>query len=511
MRTQRIQKLVRNKMWKYIAVPLLAFVALSSWGLSSPVGSSPDDNFHLASIWCGQGERQGLCEDIPGTTEAKLLPMQLAISTCYAYKPEVSGSCQTDMYGEETTLVKFGPGNFEGLYPPFFYWVMSFFAGSNVALSVVMMRLFNSFLFVGLVSVTYFLVPQRIKRPVLWGGIVSSVPLALFIIPSTNPSSWAVASAATLWALLIGFLKSDLIKSRIIFASLALLSTIIGAGSRADSAIFSIIAVVVAIIIAVENYKKLNFFSIAVILAIVSVSVYFYLNAGQSQAVASGLAPNLEASGIQQKIHLFVANILQVPTIWAGILGSWGLGWLDTTLPFIVQIFSFTIFAGLAFWGLGLIQRTKLDKVRKLLAVSLLFFALYLYPTVVLVQTGAIAGGYFQPRYILPLGIIFLSLLLLGSTDQNQKQRINRPQSLAIVIALSVANVFALHTNMRRYLSGTDHVSWNLNSMVEWWWEIPIQPMTIWIIGSLSFSLLLFAAFPIWRYSGNTKKLVLLS
>ena len=36
-------------------VPLLAILALACWALASPVGSSPDDNFHLASIWCAGG------------------------------------------------------------------------------------------------------------------------------------------------------------------------------------------------------------------------------------------------------------------------------------------------------------------------------------------------------------------------------------------------------------------------------------------------------------------------
>ena len=42
-----------------IAAPVALFVALGSWVLASPVGSSPDDDYHMASIWCGQGVREG--------------------------------------------------------------------------------------------------------------------------------------------------------------------------------------------------------------------------------------------------------------------------------------------------------------------------------------------------------------------------------------------------------------------------------------------------------------------
>ena len=35
----------------------LALVAVGlAWSLASPAGSSPDDDFHLASIWCATGD-----------------------------------------------------------------------------------------------------------------------------------------------------------------------------------------------------------------------------------------------------------------------------------------------------------------------------------------------------------------------------------------------------------------------------------------------------------------------
>ena len=45
-----------------VLAPLAILLALLSWGLSSPPGSSPDDDYHLASIWCAAGEVDGRCE-----------------------------------------------------------------------------------------------------------------------------------------------------------------------------------------------------------------------------------------------------------------------------------------------------------------------------------------------------------------------------------------------------------------------------------------------------------------
>lgn len=486
----------KKSFWRYAIVPILGFIALATWGLSSPVGSSPDDNFHLVSIWCGQGERAGYCEKIPHEPELRAVPMWVSGAACYAYNPEASSECQTEHYGEPTQLVNVDYGNFNNIYPPVFYWVMSLFVGSNTIVSVLAMRLLNTLLFVGMVTVTYFLIPQRYKKPMLWGALLASVPLGLFVIPSTNPSSWAITSATTLWALLIGFVETNRSVKKYILGGLSLAATVIGAGARADSAIFSAIAVCVVIIISRKKVMNDRWLSVFIFATILFICAAFYLNAGQTEAAASGLGEG-NSGNISQKIYLTIVNLLQVPMIWTGILGSWGLGWLDTTLPHIVEVSSFVIFAGMAFWGLGLPQRNKKDLLYKLISVTLLFSALWFYPTAVLVQTGAMAGGYFQPRYILPLAIMFLGILLIGENAETA-DRITRPQKLLIILSLGVANAVSLHSNMRRYITGTDLQGWNLNSHIEWWWNLPFSPMTIWIVGSIAFFAVLYCTFPIF-------------
>ncbi|HTN56981.1 MAG TPA: hypothetical protein VL043_01815, partial [Protaetiibacter sp.] len=67
-----------------------------------------------------------------------------------------------------------------------------------------------------------------------------------------------------------------------------------------------------------------------------------------------------------------------------------------------------------------------------------------------------------------------------------------RGQLLLVAAMLSIANGVALHTNMRRYLTGIDAGSVNLNTGIEWWWNVPFSPMAVWIIGSLAYAALLF-------------------
>jgi len=44
-----------------VAGLVCVLVALGAWSVASPVGASPDEDYHLVSIWCSHGERPGLC------------------------------------------------------------------------------------------------------------------------------------------------------------------------------------------------------------------------------------------------------------------------------------------------------------------------------------------------------------------------------------------------------------------------------------------------------------------
>jgi hypothetical protein len=358
-------------------------------------------------------------------------------------------------------------GNFNHVYPPFFYWFMSLFTGPNTIISVLLMRIINAAIFIGMLSFTYWMVPERLKRPVLWGAVFTSVPLALFVIPSTNPSSWAVTSAATLWALLIALYEATTSRRRVLAGGLALVAAVIGSGARADAAIFNV-------------------------LAIVLLSAAFYLSAGQSLAAAEGL--NGTPPSLSERIYLLVVNVLQVPMIWSGVFGSWGLGWLDTAMPAVVSVGSVVIVAGLAFWGVGIRQISREDSIRKALVVLGVFAAFWMYPTLVLVQTGAMAGGYFQPRYVLPVAIVLLGVTLVGAR-MGSAFELSTPQRVAVIFFMAVANSMAIHANMRRYITGTDHQNWNLSVNAEWWWPGAwFGPMVLWAVSSLAFFAVLWIA-----------------
>ena len=116
-------KTIQQRAWAIIAL-VAAFVSLGAWALSSPIGSSPDDDYHNASIWCGQGFREGLCEEGSEDGAVVVATTLIANSACFAFHPELSGACPQSSEPTETFR-----SNADGGYPPVFYWSMSWYHG----------------------------------------------------------------------------------------------------------------------------------------------------------------------------------------------------------------------------------------------------------------------------------------------------------------------------------------------------------------------------------------------
>jgi hypothetical protein len=463
-----------------VLIPLLAVVSLISWGLSSAIASSPDDDFHLASIWCGHGPDGVNCA--PGDADDEMSVPQVLneAALCFAYHPDEDAGCTwSDL--SHSDLISTDRGNFAGQYPPVFYWTMSWFAGPDFEASVITMRVVNSVIFVGLVTLLFFLLPRMRRTPLIWSLVVTAVPLGMFLIPSTNPSSWALLSGATLWVALVGYFESSGWR-RIALGVFAVLAMIMGAGSRADSAVYVVVAVAVAVVLTFERSRRYLLLAILPV-AIVAIAGLFYLSSGQAGAAGEGLTnegPNA-APGIADILQRFVGNTALIPGLWAGIFGiGFGLGWLDTPVPAAASALAFGAFIITVF--VGLVR----GSARKWIAAGLVFLAAWLFPTYILVRTGAIVGAFVQPRYVMPLLIVLVGVLLIGIAE---RARLSLPQRVLIVAGLALANGLTLWINLRRYVTGLDFPSLDLDNGREWWWtNLAFTPMTVLIVGTLAFT-----------------------
>jgi hypothetical protein len=126
--------------------------------------------------------------------------------------------------------------------------------------------------------------------------------------------------------------------------------------------------------------------------------------------------------------------------------------------------------------------------VRKTIVVAAVVGILLAIPLYVLQSGGDVVGDQVQPRYLLPLVVLLAGLLLL--TTPSRPIVLTLAQRVTIIVALSGSQFIALHLNLRRYVTGIDQSGPNLDAGVEWWWQGPIGPNAVWLLGSLAYTLL---------------------
>ncbi|AMB57834.1 hypothetical protein AWU67_01965 [Microterricola viridarii] len=470
-------------MWRgglaLVAIPLLLLVALGAWAVASPAGSSPDDDFHMTSIWCGAGERPGFCESVPGVPNERAVPaLVLEAADCFKANPNISAACQASDPAHPDALVQTARGNFVGAYPTVFYSVMAPFVGADVTASVVTMRVVNVVLFLAIGTALYLLLPARRRPTLMLAWLIGLVPLGIFLITSTNPSGWAVISAGTVWLATLGFFESTRWRAAGL-AVLAGIGVVMGAGARADAAIYAGIAIVLATLLAFDGRSRTFWLKTIVSVGLGLLAVALFLSSRQGSIASTGFSGHSSPASVPT-IDLIVGNLQEVPELWAGAFGFWGLGWLDTIMPAAVWVTAGAAFAAVAFMGLR-----SMDW-RKGIALLAVFGALVFFPTWILVQSKTFVGFEVQPRYILPL------IVMLGGVAIVQRGmpalRFTITQFAVLGAGLVLANALALHANMRRYISGQSTLDWNLNHFVQWWWPVGPGPMVVWALGSAAFA-----------------------
>lgn len=465
-----------------ILAPLALLGALLSWAVASPPGSSPDEDYHLASIWCAEGPRAGQCEETGSDVKRKLPADVVNSAICFRFLSDQAASCYLGD-GMETT----DRGNWNGgAYPPLFFQAMHPFVSDDVSRSVVTMRAVNSVLFVAVLTGLFLALPRRQRHVLGWATAIVLVPLGMFLVASVNPSGWSVLSAAGLWLAMWGFFEQTGGKKWML-AGMSALLVVIGAGARSDSAVYSVIAMAVGAVLAFRADRR---FALHLLLpiALSVLCVLLFFSTGQSAVVS----PDTAVNGKYPVSTLTFMDLKLLPQLWAGVFGLWGLGWLDTFMPGIVWITTLGTFCAIVFWGV------RSGRIRKWISLGGLAFSLVVIPMYILLHDKVVIGEYVQPRYIFPLIIMFGGVALVGLPHPNLG--LSRLQITIVAVGLSIANAVALHVNMRRYVTGLDVQGFNLDLQREWWWGGPVTPMMVWFAGATAFSVAAASfAFLVWR------------
>lgn len=468
-------------------VLLCSLLTLSSWALASPSGSTPDANFHLSSIWCANGIDPSRCAEDVNNDDARVIPpLVSAEGTCFGFDGNKSGACLDKVPGVKEGLPEGTPsigtvrGNWSGGYPPVFYRFMATFVTDDIGASVVTMRVAGGMVVVGLCVALAAALPRSRRALVGLPLLITSVPLGLNLFASTNPSSWTIAGVATLFpAAYVAFETTG--RRRWALSVLALLAALMAAGSRTDGCLFVAMTAALVLILRVRELRE-NLVPAMAAVGCIAIGALFFLTSGLSTGLSGDLgtptAPDLST------FELIVRNLSGLPVLWLGgfgygIMGL--LGWLDTPLPPLVN------FSAIAVWATLMMNGLARPYFAKIVALVLVGLALVVYPIALLVQTKALVGAVVQPRYVLPLLALFTVIALM--TPQGRRLTVSGGTCRFCVLGLSLANTIALHTQIRRYVTGLDVSGLDLNPGREWWWGAQVPaPTTVWIIGSLAFA-----------------------
>jgi hypothetical protein len=502
-----------------IAAAVLLLAALAAWALASPVGSSPDDNFHLANIYCTAGE-------------ANCRPEGIREVPCYAGNGKLTADCQRDA-GVTTPATT---GIRGGWYPPLYYSTMSTLVGDSVRTTTLTVRLANSVLAIAMLIGSLVLSSRRLRPAVVLSWLIAAVPLGMFLFASINSNAWSVIGVAACWGPALSFLTAGGRRSKptevdqgsasrqddrqskhrwrpaaqIAFVAL---TTLMALGARSESPLF---VTGVALAVTILGFRHKHWRRALLPAGMVAAAVAFYLFYGASKFS--------EMLGYRQDGTVRIWDL----TVGVAVLPFRGLGpdgplsWLDTGIPASGTVPAVGAFAAACIIGLARIDTRKTLALLAFLAVCQAGGTLAAYQAMS-------TGNNLQPRYFLPALFVIAGLALLPSRliprsataqtpladppGRDAQAELRHPVSQSgprsphftplqfwlIAAAVIVANSVALLAVLSRFTFGVGPLEPDRLARIGrplWWWEsLPVGPFGVWLLGSVAFAAAVVVAF----------------
>ena len=485
-------------------------VGMVAWALASPVGSSPDEDFHIANIYCLADESTCRSDDVSwplgfpfwpadtGDREGVVYgPMQAAYPDlweypylrelpCYVrngtkwYAPDASvpADCLNAEDPADNT-----PATLDDLdyYPSAYYPVLSLFTSESIRKSVVAWRLVNIAIALLMAFASLRLSRPEQRRPLGIAWLVSSVPFGLFLMSSVNPSAWAVIGTSVMLGPAIALLTSPwkwrASTFRLAFVAASALMT---AGSRSEGIVHVAVATLVVLVLAARPPARPGpRLGLAVgVVGLMLISVFVVSRSGKLMVV---LETGFRQGPGWPKIASPWDTLLAAPGVLVQAFSP-SLGWLEIGMPAAVGVLASAAFWGACFFGLSVFFR------RKLLALALVTPVMVLIPAVALLTSPEQ-----QARYFLPLVYIFAFVMLVTPTGRYLPE-MTKAQKGALVLGLSIANSLALLQVTVRYVSGLTMGATNPRAFAaypvpDWWWDYWLSPFANWVLGTVAFAL----------------------
>ncbi|WIY82637.1 DUF2142 domain-containing protein [Propionimicrobium sp. PCR01-08-3] len=455
---------------------LALLTGLACWAMSSPTGASPDEDYHLGSIWCPRPIESSGCSYETENDQIVSVDVPQSVAnpmSCYIRHTQQNAAC-ADALSDSA----FQPTDrFDnGTYPLGFYHVNHLFVGPDVDRSVTSMKVFNALLGLGGLALASILAPPKLRHSAVVAATVAWVPMGVYFISSVNPSSWSISGCLIYAVALIGAVESTG-KRRWALLAVAGYGALLAIESRTDARIY-VLVISLAIWVFVRITRKRLLLLTASALASIPGLLVFLPTEGGSQFTGSGGWPMSE----WPLPKIFAYNIMSLPEYLGSLWGlRWGPGWFDVPLLGWSTLTMIAVAGGVVFVGIQELYW------RKALAVVLISGALCGIPVVSLTLRHVQPVIFYQGRYLLPL--LAVVLLLCLARQGARSFFLARGQLALIVVISGVANALALRRIIARYASGVLTEDYSFAVFNPQWWPWPISIDAFWAVGSLTMAI----------------------
>lgn len=491
-----------------VGLALSFIVVLSGWLLAAPPGASPDDGYHLASIWCAEGFKEDRCLEDPGSPDSSRvrIPFSTSQLLCFQHDGEKSAACATEEHDSDllmfTTVTR---SNIRGERPNLYYRAMHRHIGESFAGTMARIRVSNLLTVAIMFSLTAAAAVADVRRAFLLAALIASVPLGLFLMTSLNTTAWGLAGLATMWANGLTAIGHPKRTNRIFGAVLFVAGAVLALGSRSEATVHvGVTLTILAVLwptfrpltadrspdgltqrLLRRRGTALAATAFAVATSLTALVVLAPRSARLGDVLSSLISGygRLKARGLDSPI---LSIAFEVPSLWTGALGHiWGLGALDTPIPMLATLPLAGTFVALLTLGL---QNAPLPRVgAALLAGGALFF----FPLLALLQGGRLVYEELQPRQFMALLFVLLGIALIRTPDE-PRFAISAGMRAVIFFAASLGHSIALLVTMRRHITGLTEFRYvSFTSDIEWWWASGPSPNIVWAVASVAFSVTL--------------------
>lgn len=464
---------------------VLFFLTLMCWAIASPIGSGPDADYHLSSIWCGWGENENLCKNRGFNGNQYVAEVPFMFQMCNSRPIEYFPECPEITSRPETQILRTAFSAQQNLY----YKVLRIFASEEPNQSVLVMRFINSFLasfiFWGLLKFT----SGKIRFGVLTSWTIGLVPVAIQYFSNINPRGWATLAVMSSWAFLAQSLERKKgSRQQIILGAFFALTAFLAISTRIDATVFVVFTSSVVILWRMYTCSLLKPRQIAFGLLGVSFTA---LLVRQIPYVGDRLALSYPVSFPLKQFLLmqFTFGPESIVSSWGYRIGQQGNG----------PGFTGLVGTGLAAAAIALALRNSKFIQKSLVFLVLLFLYLVTIRGSAIIQTLVPASG----EYVLGLSVFLIAMIIY--TSQSDVQLFDSQSGKRIIISLlTISHLIAFYSYFEYYTkrgTGTG-VYQNLSLDQQWWWTTSVNPNLVFYIGAISFPFALNSA---WNVHGTKK------